>query len=311
MLADLFADQRAVESQDFRQVLPRPAGVDDDACEAEAAAAAGAGRIIGSYRLLRDLGRGGVGKVWLAERPEGLIKRELALKLPHPGLATRDFAERLIRERDILAALAHVHISRLYDVGSTADGRPLARQQTRTAEAPLGSLEEIFNANSVKLPAPAAARKTIGRELLYLVAQRVDSALADAPAARFGCWPSYPVVTTALVDLAEAAGDNKRAYLARQTLDEAAAILDRQRETGPMVRARLTLARAHRMLGGSGWNEATLQRADGCFRFIRFARGTSQGSRGWSLRQCPVFGTDCGLPDAGVRTPVAARRVHR
>ena len=83
-----------------------------------------AGRVIGPYRLLRELGRGGMGSVWLAERIDGLVKRPVALKLPHPGLAARGFAERLARERDILAALSHPHIARLYDAGVTADGQP-------------------------------------------------------------------------------------------------------------------------------------------------------------------------------------------
>jgi serine/threonine-protein kinase len=84
----------------------------------------GTGRVIGPYRLLRELGRGGMGSVWLAERVDGLVKRPVALKLPHPGLAARGFAERLARERDILAALTHPHIARLYDAGVTADGQP-------------------------------------------------------------------------------------------------------------------------------------------------------------------------------------------
>src|SRR5262245_42060126 len=84
----------------------------------------GAGRVIGPYRLLHELGRGGMGSVWLAQRVDGLVKRPVALKLPHPGLAARGFAERLARERDILAALTHPHIARLYDAGVTADGQP-------------------------------------------------------------------------------------------------------------------------------------------------------------------------------------------
>jgi serine/threonine-protein kinase len=87
------------------------------------AAADRPGDDVGPYRLLRELGAGGMATVWLAERADGVLQRQVALKLPHragvPGLA-----QRMARERDILAALAHPHIARLYDAGTTATGRP-------------------------------------------------------------------------------------------------------------------------------------------------------------------------------------------
>ena len=82
-----------------------------------------AGDAVGPYRLLSELGSGGMGAVWLAERADGSLKRKVALKLPHltwaPGLA-----ERFAREREILASLEHPHIARLYDAGVDAQGRP-------------------------------------------------------------------------------------------------------------------------------------------------------------------------------------------
>jgi tetratricopeptide (TPR) repeat protein len=82
-----------------------------------------AGDMIGPYRLISELGRGGMGAVWLAERPDGQLKRQVALKLPH---LTRGggLAERLAHERDILASLEHAHIARLYDAGVDSQGRP-------------------------------------------------------------------------------------------------------------------------------------------------------------------------------------------
>ena len=81
------------------------------------------GDAVGPYRLLSELGSGGMGSVWLAERADGSLKRKVALKLPHiswaPGLA-----ERFAREREILAGLEHPHIARLYDAGVDAQGRP-------------------------------------------------------------------------------------------------------------------------------------------------------------------------------------------
>ncbi len=81
------------------------------------------GVLIGPYRLVRELGQGGMAAVWLAERTDGLLQRPVALKLPHDGFS-RGLARRMARERDILATLAHTHIARLYDAGVTAEGRP-------------------------------------------------------------------------------------------------------------------------------------------------------------------------------------------
>jgi tetratricopeptide (TPR) repeat protein/predicted Ser/Thr protein kinase len=61
--------------------------------------------------------------VWLAERADGMVKRRVALKLPRAVWGDA-FAERLEREREILASLEHEHIARLYDAGVDAQGRP-------------------------------------------------------------------------------------------------------------------------------------------------------------------------------------------
>jgi len=82
-----------------------------------------AGTLVGPYRLIRELGHGGMGTVWLAERVHEGLKRKVALKLPRlswgPGLD-----ERMARERDIGALLEHPHIARLYDAGIDELGRP-------------------------------------------------------------------------------------------------------------------------------------------------------------------------------------------
>jgi len=81
------------------------------------------GAAVGQYRLLRELGVGGMGAVWLAERADGSLKRQVALKLPHATWGA-GLAQRMARERDILASLEHPHIARLYDAGTDANGRP-------------------------------------------------------------------------------------------------------------------------------------------------------------------------------------------
>ena len=79
---------------------------------------------VGPYRLVRELGRGGMGSVWLAERTDGLLKRQVALKLPHRSMDDGLLGERFARERDILAGLEHPNIARLYDAGVSPEGRP-------------------------------------------------------------------------------------------------------------------------------------------------------------------------------------------
>jgi serine/threonine-protein kinase len=75
------------------------------------------GRVVGIYRLHAPLGRGGMSSVWAADQLEG-VPRRVALKLPHPGLEPAEaLAARFARERDLLAALEHPHIARLYDAG--------------------------------------------------------------------------------------------------------------------------------------------------------------------------------------------------
>jgi serine/threonine protein kinase len=82
-----------------------------------------AGTVVGPYRLLRPIGAGGMGSVWLAERSDGSLKRAVALKRPHASWIG-SAAGRMAQERDILASLEHPNIARLYDAGVTSDGQP-------------------------------------------------------------------------------------------------------------------------------------------------------------------------------------------
>jgi eukaryotic-like serine/threonine-protein kinase len=80
--------------------------------------------LIGPYRLLEELGHGGMGVVWRAVRADGQHTRQVALKMPlaeHFGWA---LSTRFAREREILANLEHPSIARLYDAGVDVDGLP-------------------------------------------------------------------------------------------------------------------------------------------------------------------------------------------
>ncbi|MEP6923367.1 MAG: protein kinase [Pyrinomonadaceae bacterium] len=82
------------------------------------------GRRFGAFILTRELGRGGMGAVYLANRADGEFRQEVALKLIKRGMDTDFIVRRFRHERQILAALEHANIARLLDGGTTDDGLP-------------------------------------------------------------------------------------------------------------------------------------------------------------------------------------------
>jgi serine/threonine-protein kinase len=82
------------------------------------------GMRIGPYRVLSELGRGGMGAVYLAVRDQPGFTQKVALKLIKRGMDTDEIVRRFLAERQILASLTHPNIARLFDGGSTPDGRP-------------------------------------------------------------------------------------------------------------------------------------------------------------------------------------------
>ncbi|MGH9591458.1 MAG: serine/threonine-protein kinase, partial [Bryobacteraceae bacterium] len=81
-------------------------------------------QFIGPYRLVRELGRGGMGVVYLAMRDDGAFKKNVAIKLLLREAVNEEFVLRFKQERQVLAALDHPNIARILDGGDTPDGMP-------------------------------------------------------------------------------------------------------------------------------------------------------------------------------------------
>ncbi|MFN0182645.1 MAG: protein kinase domain-containing protein [Aquabacterium sp.] len=90
----------------------------------ELAHSALAGQPLGPWQLLRPLGAGGMGEVWLARRADGAFDAEVAVKLLRRGQDTAQVLARFAQEQQALARLDHPHIARLLDAGHSDDGRP-------------------------------------------------------------------------------------------------------------------------------------------------------------------------------------------
>ncbi len=81
------------------------------------------GERVGHYRVLREIGAGGMGTVYEAEQ-EAPVRRRVALKIIKLGMDTREVVARFEAERQALALMTHSNIARVFDAGATDDGRP-------------------------------------------------------------------------------------------------------------------------------------------------------------------------------------------
>ncbi|HEX8141607.1 MAG TPA: protein kinase [Pyrinomonadaceae bacterium] len=82
------------------------------------------GKRLGSYKLVREIGRGGMGSVYLAVRADDEFQKRVAIKLIKRGMDTDFIIRRFRHERQILASLDHSYVARLLDGGTTEDGLP-------------------------------------------------------------------------------------------------------------------------------------------------------------------------------------------
>src|SRR5262245_51586379 len=90
--------------------------------------------VIGPYRLLRKIGEGGMGEVWLAEQDEP-IRREVALKVIKAGMDTRQVIARFEAERQALALMDHPCIAKVFDAGETPRNLPYFAMEYVPGEA--------------------------------------------------------------------------------------------------------------------------------------------------------------------------------
>ncbi len=81
------------------------------------------GEVIGPYKLLQEIGKGGFGVVYMAEQQQP-VQRKVALKIIKPGMDTREVIARFEAERQALAMMDHPNIARVLDAGATDSGRP-------------------------------------------------------------------------------------------------------------------------------------------------------------------------------------------
>ena len=124
--AELLAEVRSLlrqepDSEGFLEA-PAPAAVGELAQKAGESLLPG--EAVGAYRVVRRLGGGGMGAVYLAERADGQFERQVAVKLVKRGMDTEAILGRFERERRVLAGLQHPGIAQLLDGGTHSDGRP-------------------------------------------------------------------------------------------------------------------------------------------------------------------------------------------
>ncbi|HTK78684.1 MAG TPA: serine/threonine-protein kinase [Gemmataceae bacterium] len=89
----------------------------------DAPTADGIGTVVGPYKLLEQIGEGGMGAVYMAEQTHP-VRRKVALKVIKPGLDTAQVIARFEAERQALALMDHPNIAKVHDAGATDQGRP-------------------------------------------------------------------------------------------------------------------------------------------------------------------------------------------
>ncbi len=122
-----------------------------------------AGTLVGPYRIVAEIGRGGMGAVYRAARADGAFEKEVALKLVKRGMDTDEALRRFRYERQILAGLDHPNIARLLDAGVAEDGRPFLVMELAEGE----SITAYRKNNSLALDARLALFEQVCEAVAY------------------------------------------------------------------------------------------------------------------------------------------------
>ncbi|MEW6366294.1 MAG: serine/threonine-protein kinase [Acidobacteriota bacterium] len=117
-------DSLIASHEDSTRFLAKPVAEDAVMLMSSSAKTLGEGHAIGPYKIIREIGHGGMGSVYLAARADDQYQMQVAIKVVRPGMDSEFLLHRFHTERQILASLDHPNIARLLDGGRTADGRP-------------------------------------------------------------------------------------------------------------------------------------------------------------------------------------------
>ena len=118
----LLAELRSMLLQPYTTFMQQPAAAPPSMTPPHASEPSGT--FIGPYRIVRELGRGGMGVVYLAMRDDGTFRKNVAVKLLLREQVTPEFVQRFKQERQVVAALDHPNIARILDGGDAPDGMP-------------------------------------------------------------------------------------------------------------------------------------------------------------------------------------------
>ena len=199
-------------------------------------------RRVGPYALVRELGRGGMGTVYLARRDD--VDREVALKVVRGDLADPSARRRFLVERRVLARLSHPGIARLYDAGVADDGTPYFAMEYVEGEP----LTDYADARGLGLEARLRLFEAVGRAVQYAHGQLVvhrdlkpsNVLVAAGGGARdAGGVPSRPQIKLldfGIAKLLDEAEDEERTATGRRLLTPAYAAPE-QRAGGPVTAA--------------------------------------------------------------------------
>lgn len=95
----------------------------------------GIGKTLGKFKIVEEIGRGGMGSVFLAERDDGEFSQQVAIKITRQAIADSETIKHFKRERQILALLNHPNIAKLFDGGISASGEPFLAMEFVEGEA--------------------------------------------------------------------------------------------------------------------------------------------------------------------------------